>query len=474
MYRTGDRGYRRADGALMFAGRADDQVKIRGFRIELGEIEAALSAHPDVRQCAVVVDDSEDKRIIGYVVPTAAGKKLTATDMREYLYDRIPDYMVPSAIVLLDELPMTVSGKIDRRALPRPAASTDVERRAPRSPQEKILCESFAGVLGRERVGIDDDFFLLGGHSLLAAKLVSDIRAATGVELTIRNLFEAPTPARLARYLTDGTAGNPFDVVLPLRSGGSASPIFCVHPGMGLSWSYSGLLGQLDGDIPVYGIQARGIAERAILPRSIPEMAADYIAEIRRICPSGPYRLLGWSFGGNVAYEMACQLQHAGAEVGLLMLLDAYPVAESVRGTELDEHRALGEYLRGIGLDLTHEELERGDWVDNLRSLTAELGGPVANLSPDDIMAMKDIYLNNARLTRRFAPGKFAGNMTFIESGVSGPGGRAELWWPYVAGRIDVHVVPYEHEQLLGQKSIAEVGVILRNALAVEGKGKES
>ncbi|WP_197022506.1 amino acid adenylation domain-containing protein [Saccharomonospora piscinae] len=477
MYRTGDRGRRRPDGALMFAGRVDDQVKIRGFRIELGEIEAALSAHHDIRQCAVVVDGTgaEDKRIIGYVVPATEGDELTASDVREHLYGRIPDYMVPSIIVLTHDLPTTVNGKVDRRSLPVPAGATERERRAPRSPQEKILCDHFADALDLDRVGIDDNFFTLGGHSLLAAKLVTGLRAATGVDLTIRNLFEAPTPARLARRMQDGSAGSPFDVVLPLRARGSESPVFCVHPGMGLSWSYSGLLGQLDGEIPVYGIQARGIAERTVLPRSIAEMAADYVAEIRAVHPAGPYRLLGWSFGGNVAYDMACQLQDAGAEVELLALLDAYPVAEPVRGTDIDEQRVLGEYFRGIGLDFTGEEIQRGDWVETLRSVSAERGGAVANLSPDDIVALKDIYLNNARLTRRFTPGKFAGNLTFIESGASEHGaGRAELWRPYLVGDIDAHVLPYAHEELLGQKSVAEVGAVLKSALAAGKSERKS
>ncbi|MEU6238028.1 amino acid adenylation domain-containing protein, partial [Kitasatospora sp. NPDC047058] len=203
MYRTGDLVRWRADGELEFAGRVDHQVKVRGFRVEPGEIEAELTAHPGVAQVAVL---AREERIVAYVVPLA-GAGATAAALAAHLRARVPDYLVPSAFVLLDALPLTPNGKLDRAALPAPEPGPTAGGRAPRTPQEQILCELFAEVLGLARAGVDDDFFGLGGHSLLATRLVSRVRATLGVELELRSLFRTPTPAGLAAGLDDaGTA----------------------------------------------------------------------------------------------------------------------------------------------------------------------------------------------------------------------------------------------------------------------------
>ncbi|MER5296523.1 amino acid adenylation domain-containing protein, partial [Streptomyces pharetrae] len=259
MYRTGDVLRRNHDGLLEFVGRGDGQVKLRGYRIELGEIEAVLAAHDHVTQAAVLLreDQPGDKRLVAYAA--TGGRTVTADDLRTLATARLPEYMVPSAFVVLDDMPLTPNGKLDRRALPVPEYGADTGGRAPRSPREEILCGLFADVLGLETVSIDDDFFQLGGHSLLATKLVSRIRSVLGAELAIRQLFDTPTVAGLSGALDTGngharpalTAAVPRPERIPLSY--AQQRLWFLHQFEGPSAAYNSpvalrLTGALDHD----------------------------------------------------------------------------------------------------------------------------------------------------------------------------------------------------------------------------------
>ncbi|WP_328745020.1 amino acid adenylation domain-containing protein [Streptomyces sp. NBC_00285] len=209
MYRTGDLVRWNHEGSLEYLGRADQQVKLRGFRIELGEIETVLTGHAKVVQATVIVreDRPGDKRLVAYVVTAEGGVDLN--DLRRHATSALPEYMVPSAFVLLDAIPLTTNGKIDRRALPTPQVTHDVTGRAPRTPQEEVLCGLFAAVLGLPSATIDDHFFHRGGHSLLATRLISRIRQAFGVQLGVKDLFRYPTVVALSERVTEGSGELP-------------------------------------------------------------------------------------------------------------------------------------------------------------------------------------------------------------------------------------------------------------------------
>lgn len=374
MYRTGDLARWTEEGALDYIGRADHQIKIRGFRIELGEIEAVLARHDAVAQVAVMVreDQPGDKRLVAYIVTTEEDYFDTEA-LRHFAAASLPDYMVPAAYVQIDAMPLTANGKLDQKSLPAPQLHLQqADGRGPRNPKEEILCHLFEEVLDLPKISIDDRFFDIGGHSLLAVRLISRIRDALGVKLSIGTLFEAPNVASLAEKLETGSDENALDILLPLRTNGERYPLFCVHPAGGLSWCYAGLLNTLEKDIPIYGLQARGIARKDDYPHTLDDMAADYIKHIQTIQPKGPYHLLGWSLGGNVVQAMATQLQQQGEEIALVAMLDAYPNHFLPIKEAPDEEEALIALLALGGYDpdtLTGEPLTMKSAIDILKKM---------------------------------------------------------------------------------------------------------
>ncbi|PZF89770.1 hypothetical protein C1I99_25210 [Micromonospora deserti] len=470
MYRTGDLVRWRAEGILDFLGRVDQQVKLRGFRIELGEIEAVLARHPDVAHVAVTPreDQPGDMRLVAYLV-ARPGNGLDVTQVRTRAARELPDYMVPSGFVILDALPALPNGKLDRAALPAPDTSgLALAGRAPRTPREQLLAELFAEVLGLPAVGVDDNFFHHGGHSLLAMRLVSRIREAVGSRMRVADLFTHPTVATLAEHIAAGAGEDrsAMRVLLPLRPGGSRPPLFCVHALFGLAWPYAGLAQHLDPDRPVYGLQARGLAEPAALPATLEDMAADYVQQIRAVQPHGPYHLLGWSFGGLVAYSAATQLQAAGEQVGLLALLDAYPLTDAERMAEHgeDERDALEFLLRLAGRDPADAaRLNRQEVVALLR----QRGGLLAAVDDTTVTAVVDVAANATRLMRTATLRPYDGDVLFLTATADKAGTSLthRRWKPLVHGLIDNHDIACTHLAVTDPGPLAEWGRIVSERL---------
>ncbi|GGZ04608.1 hypothetical protein GCM10010385_62660 [Streptomyces geysiriensis] len=473
MYRTGDLVRHTADGDLEYLGRTDSQVKLRGMRVEPAEIEAVTAREPGVAQAAVLVreDAPGDRRLVGYVVPDAGAAVDTAA-LRQRLRASLPEYMVPAALVVLDALPLTSNGKLDHRALPAPEYRS-VEGRSPRTPREETLCRLFAEVLGLDLVGLDDGFFDLGGHSLLAVRLVERVRAELGEELGVRDLFAAPTVADLAVRLAARGGREPMERLLPLRAAGTARPVFCVHPGSGMSWCYSGLVRHLPADIPVYGVQAAGLDGDGRLPATLEEMAAEYADLIQEAQPEGPYRLLGWSLGGNVAFAMAGELRARGQEVELLAFLDAYP-RQAGSGPQTPLAEVFAHNLRDAGFAVTEEELTDGRFPSaRYRAFLNAAGDPMGRLDEDELAAVLQVFMNNAGLMRGHTPGTYDGDVLVLaaERADADKLARrgAESWRPHVTGRIERVGVDADHLGLVqSDAALAVVGRALAERLGRE------
>jgi thioesterase domain-containing protein/acyl carrier protein len=352
------------DGNLEYLGRVDHQVKLRGYRIELGEIEAALLDQAEVSQAIVVAreDSPGDKRLVAYVVGNAAAAA-DVDALRAALKQRLPEYMVPSAFVVLEALPLSPNGKIDRKALPVPQGQARTgDYVAPQSVMEEILVTIWSDVLGQDTVGRDDNFFELGGHSILAMQLILRVRKAFGIDLPLRTLFEdQPTIRQMAAHIqatkiaSHGYEAMPaflrsegqsteYSCVIPIQTANDRTPLLCFHPIGGGILCYRELARQLGPTHSVYGIKAVGLHGEQEPLASIAQMAEHHLGRILEIQDEGPFFLIGWSAGGLIAFEVAHKLKQLGHEIGSIAFIDTSPPFSN------------GKWRRD-------DQLERGEWI---------------------------------------------------------------------------------------------------------------
>lgn len=458
LYMTGDLARRRADGAVVFLGRADHQVKIRGLRIELGEIEAAIAATGLVRSAIVIASDG---RLIAYLVPD---ERFSSEKLRADLARRLPDYMVPAALMELDALPVTANGKLDRKALPQPVF-TSAGGAAPATETEQRLAVLVAELLDVSDVTREDDFFALGGDSLLAVQLMIRIREEWGRDPGLAALFEYPDIASLATRIeitTDALADDGLGPLIVLARGeAELPPLFLIHPAGGLCWGYRTLARSLGKGRTVYGLQAPAIDCAAPAPESIDALAAGYARRMIEVQREGPCHIAGWSVGGIIAQAVAVELRAMRREVGLVALLDSYP-AECWRAEpEPTQSQALRALLAIAGYDPeAHPELETKEQVT---AFLRDGDSPLGMLPGQALDGVVRTVLDTNRLIRGHHHRPYDGVLTHVRAGrdhADKPQLQPELWAPYAAS-LDLISVPFLHPQLTGPEASAMIAPLL-------------
>ncbi|WP_194906383.1 non-ribosomal peptide synthetase [Catenulispora rubra] len=495
MYRTGDIARWRDDGTLEYLGRADDQVKIRGLRIEPGEIENVLAGHPALRQAAVAVRTGPggDPYLAAFVVPGGPGPGTSdeaapadaAPDdaaLRAYLAERLPLSMIPATFTALAALPLTASGKVDRKALPQ---STGVSAQGASRP---VATQTQAGVAEIWRSLLpdtdgdfrrDDNFFTRGGSSLALAKFAAEVRERFGVTVDVRSLYLAPTLETAADLIDERRSGSPAPTavgpLVRLRTGtdadGELPPLFLVHAVGGTAAPYVPLAQWLD--TPVYGFEAPG-GDGSVPLDKIEDFAAGYVDALRTVRPVGPYHLGGWSVGGTIAWEMAARLRAAGQEVALLALFDTVVPAAF---DDLPDHAgllarfaadlALADGAAAPALDLAVLRAQCAEEQTETVIAVLEASGLIPGSVRDEIRRRFAVFAGASRAIRRYRLAPLDCPVTLIEAAdpADPAPGKADEWRPHAPGGLEHHVVPGTHHTMLRPPFLGGLAKTLRGCL---------
>ncbi len=481
LYRTGDLCRWLADGTIEFIGRRDQQVKVRGFRIELGEIEAALASHPEVRQSKVAVRgaSSETKRILAWVM-TEQGSLLDANSLSAWLATRLPAYLRPDGVALVEQFPVTANGKIDVAALPDPAQAAASESKPFSPPQgetEQKLAALWSELLQVPEIGRDDDFFALGGHSLMALRLFSRLNREFGQSLPLAALLNHPTVARLAALLapqdiaaTPAAASKGKGHLVTLSPEGSGTPLFCLHGGDGGVLFYRDLAEKMPKSYPLHAIESLNLSNSGpIHPGSVEETAAAYVQMLLKVQPGGPYRLAGYSFGGVVAHEMACILQERGHQVEFVGLFDTHnPVAPAKRYTLTGRFNAFWQQQHDLPLPARLERLREriAEGIATNRRVKAELAEAFGSGPAEAHSDLRRVQVReeNWRAMQAYKPRRFHGKLTLFKAislsdKVQWPEDYG--WREYAGGGLEIVPVPGGHLTLFNSENVSALAAAL-------------
>ena len=460
LYRTGDRARWLPDGSIEFLGRLDAQLKVRGYRIEPGEVQSALAKHSSVKESFVMIRDvGPEKALTAYIVPSDK-KDLDVSKLKSVIAGKLPDHMVPSAFVILDSMPLSANGKVDRTALPLPERPADRKLVHARDGLERALVGIWQEVLHTKPIGVTDNFFDLGGHSLLAVRLFADINRKMGKDLPLAALFQFPTIAQLADLIRDGGWSQVWTSLAPLQPNGSRTPLFLVHAAGGNQLSYRELVSCLDPDMPVYGFQETGL--HGAPDARIEKMAAHYVQAMKSVQPKGPYMLAGCSFGGALAFEMARQIRAQGEEVSLLAMLDARSPDSLKYAKRLTFAERLTAFLSrvrtmnpkeqfisvfGLAKQQAHRLLVKATYIF-CRLCDLQV--------PDSYRKLGILYFHELAL-KRYEPEPYPGKVVLFQAGEEGrleKSDRRLTWENFAQGGVDVIQVPGDHGTFIEEPNV--------------------
>ncbi|OSM95662.1 non-ribosomal peptide synthetase [Lonsdalea populi] len=475
LYKTGDLGRWLPDGVIEFLGRSDRQVKIRGFRIELGEIEACIRFYPGVQDVVVLAreDVPGDRRLVGYYTDVQA---VAEDQLHAFLTQRLPDYMVPSAYVRLDSLPLTPNAKVDRAALPAPEQAGVVKEgfEPPCGTVETLLAGVWATVLSRpqENIGRDDNFFELGGHSLRLVEVASQLQAL-GLKMSVSTLLTQATIRQLAASIAHDNTPAWANGAIPFRVKNGTTPLFFVHEVWGELLYVPEILAHIGSDFSVYGLS--GQHDRAVAVDSLQSHAANLIHVMQSVQPHGPYRLAGWSFGGVVAYEMACQLVEMGAEVEFIGLLDsANPLTQGITLPDDGEDRtrlwwALHPLLEPAAARRISALTETATFDELVKAFQTEAVLP-ARMSAEQALGYLDHYEGYIRALANWRPKALAVPLHLFRVRDDKP---PLLGWDNVNAPSSIQVIPVAgtHMSMVSRPHVSTLGNALTLALQAIEQG---
>ena len=473
LYRTGDLGRYLPDGNIEFLGREDFQVKVQGYRIELGEIETVLTQHPAVREAVAVAvaERADSQRLVAYLI-SQSDLVVDSSEIRQFLAAKLPEYMIPSTFVILDELPLTSNGKVDRKALPAPektASNRQIAFVAPRNSLELKLCQILAELLENDTVGIADNFFELGGNSLLAVRLTAKIQQQLGQELSLSTLLQNPTVEHLARLLQQENTTRPKSPLVAIQPAGSQLRFFCIHPVGGNVLCYINLARHLGKEQPFYALESVGLdgIEQPYL--QIEDMAAHYLQAILTLQPEGPYLLGGWSMGGIVAFEMAHQLQQQDREVASLIMLDSWaPTGKH----NCDEAQLLSWFVRNLGgqsayqLNLSPDELRQLESEERWIYVVEQVRK--ANILPSDISLTQikrllQVFQANTQAMWNYVPQVYRERIVLLRPNevfsedFQDSGDPTLGWSQFTTEPVEIHPVSGNHYTMLAEPHVQSI-----------------
>lgn len=458
IYKTGDIARQRPDGRFEVLGRADNQASLYGYRIEAGEVEAALTAIDVIHDAAVMVreDRPNIKELVGYVI---ADGTPDFDAIRETLNQTLPRYMIPTRFVQLEAFPKTPNGKLDRKALPTPQSAPESKQSVltPRTPIEETLVETFKEVLGKEHIGIDDNFFDVGGNSLQILQVIDRLHKR-GLSVEPAQLFRSPSVRQLASAVGARVASkDEGDGIIVLQEYGHRPPLFLLHSMPGDLLGYGELVSDLGADQPVYGFHGLGEPHG---PRELGEMAREYAMKLMRFKPEGVLHLGGWCFGGTVALEMATLLKSWGRQVGLVLLVETYPSLSPLQEKLValrQVARVLGQGQLKAAQVLQALKIEDPEAMDGQTFALEITEGPFAN--------RRENYAHNRIAADRHRTRWYPGEITLVRATRSSPFKAYDYGWGPLASTVRVCPIDSSHESVIRRPHSQRVAKLIREGL---------